>query len=144
MATFQPVDELAKYLGNKEIDLDTDAFRAILTDIAPTKAGTLTKADITEIAAGGGYVATGVALTGVTFAETAAGSGIWQWSFADPSWTAAGADIATHRYLVVYDDTHLSDVVIGFVDRGASAVITNGNTRTWDVGANGALRITVS
>jgi hypothetical protein len=144
MATFQPVDELAKYLGNKEIDLDSDVFKAMLTDTAPTKAGSLVKTDFTEISATGGYTTGGQTLTGVTWAETGAGTGIWQWTFADPSWTATGADIPTHRYLVVYDDTHASKVVIGYIDRGSSAVITNGNTRLWDIGANGAFRLTVS
>lgn len=143
MATFQTVDEVVKYLLNKEIDLDTDVFKAYLTNATPTKAGTLIKTDAAEIAAGNGYTAGGFTLT-VSFAETGAGTGIWQWTINDPTWTAAGGDIAAFRYCVVYDDTHASDVVIGFIDRGVSAVLANGNTITFDVGANGAFRITNS
>lgn len=143
MATFQPVDELAKYIGNKEIDLDTDVIKAILTNSTPTKAGSLVKADVTEVANGNGYTTGGVTLTS-TWAETGAGTGIWQWTINDPSWTAAGGDIAIFRYCVIYDDTHASDAVLGFIDRGSSAVLASGNTITFDVGANGAFRLTVS
>jgi hypothetical protein len=143
MATFQPVDELGKYLLNKEVDLDSDVFKAMLTDTAPTKAGSQVKADFTEITAGNGYTTGGVTLT-TSIAETGSGTGIWQWTINDPSWTASGGDIATHRYCIVYDDTHASKVVVGYIDRGSSAVITNGNTRLWDIGANGAFRLTVS
>jgi hypothetical protein len=44
---------------------------------------------------------------------------------------------------VIYNDTPTSpaDPVIGFLDYGSSITITNGNTFTIDVGANGILRL---
>lgn len=143
MATFTFFDEFKNRLGDGTIDLDGHTFKAMLTNTAPSAGSNAIKSDITEIAAGNGYTAGGVTLTSVTWAETGAGTGIWQFSCADMSWTAAGGDIATHRYLVVYDDTPTlpADPLVGYVDRGSSAVISNGNTRTWDVGANGLFRL---
>lgn len=141
MATFTLFDEFLKNLANGTIDLDSHTFKAALTNTAPNQGTNTVFADITDLTAGNGYTAAGTALSGVTWAETGAGTGIWQFSFTDPSWTASGGDIATHRYLVIYDDTAASDELVGYVDRGASAVITNGNTRTWDFGASGAFQM---
>lgn len=141
MATFTKFHEFIKRLGNKEDDLDSDTFKAYLSNTAPNVATHTVKADIAEISAGNGYTAGGATLTSVTWAETGAGTGIWQWSAADVSWTASGGDIATHRYLIVYNDTHASDALVGYVDRGSSATIVNGSTRTWDIGANGLLQV---
>ena len=51
------------------------------------------------------------------------------------TFTAAGGAIATHRYGVLYSGTSASDKLVGYVDRGSSATIADGNSRTWDVGA---------
>ena len=142
MATFQVVDEFANYLGKKRDDLSADTFKAVLTLTAPTKAGTQVLADLTQIAATGGYAA--VTLTSVTWAETGAGTGIWQFGSAAFSWTASGADFASARYVAVYDDTSTNKDVVAFADYGASFTLTNGNTLTVTPGANGIFRMTVS
>lgn len=146
MATFQVVDECGKYLGDGTIDLDTHTFKGVLSNTAPTKAGTTVLADITQIANGNGYTTGGVTLASVTWAETGAGTGIWQWTVADFSWTASGGSIATFRYIAVYDDTPTSpaDPAVGYLDYGAAVDITVGNTFTVDVGATGIFRQTVS
>jgi hypothetical protein len=143
MATLTLFDEFMRHLGEAKINLSTDAFRAILTNVAPDKAANTIKTDITEIAAGNGYVATGVALAGVSWAETGAGTGIWRFTATDISWTAAGGSIATHRYLVIYDDTPAAplDPLVGYVDRGSTDIIADGNTRTWDIGASGLFEV---
>jgi len=144
MATFQVVDEFANFLGKKRDDLSADAFKAMLTDVAPTKAGTQIKADITEIAAGNGYTAAGVALTGVTWTETGAGTGIWAFTSAAFAWTAAGGSIAQFRYVVIYDDTSTNKDVVGYLDYGSEVNVTNGNSFTVTPGANGVFRATVN
>lgn len=142
MATFQVTDEFANFLGKKRDDLSADTFKAVLSNVAPTKAGTQVLADITQIAATGGYAA--VTLSGVTWAETGAGSGIWQFTSAAFSWTASGADFATARYISIYDDTSTNDDVVGFLDYGAAFVVTNGNSFTVTPGGSGVFRITVN
>lgn len=142
MATFQVVDEFANFLGKKRDDLSADVIKAALCLTAPTKAGTQVLADVTQIAATGGYAV--VTLSGVTWAETGAGTGIWQFSSSAFSWTASGADFASARYVVIYDDTSTNKDVIGFLDYGASFTVTNGNSLTVTPGANGIFRMTVS
>jgi hypothetical protein len=148
MATFQVVDELANNLagggGTGFLDLPADTFKAVLSNVAPTKAGSQVLADITQIAATGGYAA--VTLTGVTFTETGGGTGIWAFTSAAFSWTASGADFATARYVVIYDDTPTSpaDPIIGYVDYGTTFVVTNGSSFTVTPGGSGIFRMTVS
>lgn len=142
MATCQVVDEFANFMGKKRDDLSADTFKAVLTNTAPTKAGTQVLADITQIAGTGGYAA--VTLSGVTWTETGAGSGIWQFTSSAFSWTASGADFATARYVVIYDDTSTNDDVVGYIDYGTTFVLTNGNTFTVTPGANGIFRMTVN
>lgn len=148
MATFQVVDELANTLGGGSgtgfIDLAADTFKAVLSNVAPTKAGSQVLADITQIAGTGGYAA--VTLSGVTFAETGAGTGIWQFTSSAFSWTASGADFATARYVVIYDDTPTSpaDPLIGYLDYGTTFVVTNGNSFTVTPGGSGIFRMTVN
>jgi hypothetical protein len=125
------------------IDIDTHAFRSILSNTGPNLGTNTVKADITEIGAGNGYAANGVSLASIAWAETGAGSGIWQWSAADWSWTAAGGSMAAFRYVICYDDTPTSpaDPLIGQLDYGSSLTLTDGNTFTVDVGANGIFRL---
>ena len=142
MATFQVTDEFANFVGKKRDDLSADTFKAVLSNVAPTKAGTQVLADITQIAATGGYAA--VTLTGAAWAETGAGTGIWAFTSSAFSWTASGADFATARYVAIYDDTSTNDDIVGYADYGATFVVTNGNSLTVTPGANGIMRITVN
>lgn len=142
MATFQVTDEFANYLGKKRDDLSADTLKAVLTLTAPTKAGSQVLADLTQIASTGGYVA--VTLASVTWAETGAGTGIWQFSSAAFSFTASGANFASARYMAIYDDTSTNDDLVGFLDYGTSFTVTDGNSITFTPGASGIFRVTVS
>ncbi len=143
MPTFTLFHEAAANIGSSIINLATDTFKAVLSSTAPTQGTFDELADITQIAQANGYTTGGVTLATTTWLETGAGTGIWQFTSSDVSWTASGGDIATHRYITVYSDTSTNDKLLGFVDRGSAAVVTDGNTRTWDVGANGWFRLTV-
>lgn len=142
MATFVIFDEFAENIGGA-IAMNTDTFKLALTNSAPDQTNHTQLSDITQITAGNGYATGGTTLTTVTWAETAANSGIWKFSSDDVTFTASGGDIATHQYAVLYSDTSVNDKLVGYVDRGSSAIITNGNSRTWDVGANGWFTLTV-
>lgn len=142
MATFVIFDEFAENIGGA-IAMNTDTFKLALTNAAQDQTNHTKLSDVTQIAAGNGYVTGGATLTTVTWAETGANSGIWKFSSDDVTFTAAGGDIATHQYAVLYSDTSVNDLLVGYVDRGSSAVIVNGNSRTWDVGANGWFTLAV-
>lgn len=140
MATFTMFDEGIYNILNNAIDLDTDSFKVALSNTAPTADTFDEFADITEIAAGSGYTAAGQVLDSVTLAETGAGTGIWQWSFADETFTASGGTIGPFRYVIVYSDTSVGDKLVGYLDYGTSISITSGNSFTVDVGASGVIR----
>lgn len=137
MATFVFYDEFKLNVTNANINLSTDTFKIALTNTAPVVATHDEFLDITEISAGNGYTAGGQALDSVTWAETGAGTGIWQFTSADEVFTASGGSIGPFRYIVLYSDTSTNDKLVGYLDYGSSISITDGNTFTVDVGAGG-------
>jgi hypothetical protein len=137
MATFTFYDEFKLNVTNANINLSTDTFKVALTNTAPVVATHDEFADITEISAGNGYTAGGQALDSVTWAETGAGTGIWQFTSADEVFTASGGSIGPFRYIVLYSDTSTNDKLVGYLDYGSSISVTDGNTFTVDVGAGG-------
>jgi hypothetical protein len=143
MATFTFFDEFKKYIGDGTIDLDTHTFKIALTNTAPTTGTDTVIANITQIANGNGYTTGGNTLGTVTYAETGAGTGIWQFTSADSVFTASGGSIGPFRYVVLYDDTPTSpaDPLVGLLDYGSNVTVTTGNTFTVDVGANGWFRL---
>lgn len=141
MATFVFFHEFKGNLGLKLFNLNTDTFNAVLSNVAPNAATDDELADITQIANGNGYTTGGVALTGVAWAETGAGTGIWKWTHDDFSWTASAGSMADFRYVVWYDDTSTNDKLIGYVDAGSTISLAVGNTFTADVGSDGVFQL---
>lgn len=144
MATAVMFHEAMLNIGNGLIDLDSHAFKAVLSLAAPVQATNTVLADITQIANGNGYTTGGVALASVTYTESGAGTGIWVWTAADFLWTASGGSIADFRYVVIYDDTAAGDPLVLYIDYGATLTVTSGNTFTVDVQAAGLARFTVT
>lgn len=146
MATFVVLHEWPNYMATASTkpDLDSDTFKAVITNTAPNQATNQVLADLTQIAGTGGYAP--VTLTGVTYTETGAGTGIWKLSCSPIVFTASGGDFATGRYIYVYDDTPTSpaDPLVAYTDYGTTFVVTNGNSLTITPGANGIYLTTVS
>ena len=143
MAAFTFVDELYNNLGTGVHNLSTGSFKLGLSNTAIVDSTAAVWADITEISSGSGYSAAGNTLDSEAWAETGSGTGIWQFTCADEVVTASGGNIGPFRYPVVYNDTPTSpaDPLIGFLDYGSSITVTDGNTFTLDVGANGLFRL---
>lgn len=98
------------------------------------------KADITEIGAGNGYTAGGVALT-LTSSSQSGGTYKYIASVANPTWTATGA-MATFRYVVLYNATAGSGNLVGWWDNGSAVSLASTNTFTVTLdGTNGVLQI---
>lgn len=150
MATFKLFHEFGNQLGLAAHNLNTSTFRVALCNAAnaPVQATGSVLADITQIASGNGYTtvadAAGAAIT-MAWAETGAGTGIWQWgtTSSDVTFTASGGSIATFRYAVIVDDTSASNRLIGYLDYGSDVTVTVGNTFTIDSGANGFFQFTI-
>jgi len=134
--------QIGKKLGDKLVDLDTDTFKAVLTVTAPNAANDDELADITQIAATGNYAA--VTLTTVTFNETGAGTGVWEFRCDPIVFSASGANFEAARYCVIYDDTVAGDPLVGYIDYGANFTVTDGNSITFTPGANGVARLIIT
>jgi hypothetical protein len=142
MAVFNKFNQFVGDLGTKVHNLNTDSLKVMLTNVAPVATNAV-KADITEIAAGNGYVAGGVAVATTSYSQT---SGVGKLSAsADPVITASGGAIAQFRYAVLYNDTPASPLkpLIGWWDYGAPVDLLAGESLTVDLDqTNGVLTVT--
>ena len=136
--TFQTYNAFMGNLGNGNIDLDSDTFKAALTNAAPTPATDDELADVTQIANGFGYVTGGVALTAITWTEVT--PGVWEFTSADFEWEAAGGSVGPFRYVPIYSDTSTGDKLVGWFDFGSALTIPDGSFFRVEIGANGIIR----
>jgi len=139
MATFNKFNSFVEALAEKVHNLQSDVLKVALTNTAPSASNTVL-ADITQIAAGNGYIASGAQATQASSAQTA---GTYKLVLNDVTFTASGGSLGTFRYAVLYNDTATNDELIGFWDYGTTLSITNGNSFIVDFDAtNGVLTLT--
>ena len=124
-----------KYQNGVEVlvttaNASTDAFKLALTNTAPNPSTHTVLTDITEIAAGNGYVAGGLSVA-VTGSETGGTYTLAQ--DATVTLTASGGTVGPFRYVVFYDDTVALDPLLSYYDYGSSITLTN--TETFAMGA---------
>ncbi len=114
--TLLTFEEFRKNIGDGSHDMDNDIFSVILITTLPTLgAASPDRADFTEVSAGGGYSAGGIALTGVTWVE-AAGVSTFDSSMT-PLWTAAAGSPTNIVAALIVNDTHAgSNDAVAFID----------------------------
>jgi hypothetical protein len=62
----------------------------------------------------------------------------------DLTLTASGGSVAAFRYIVIYNDTSVNDLLIGFLDYGSSLTLGDGDSLVLDFSAtNGVLQATI-
>ena len=127
MATVTIFDAFPEAAAEGKHNLATNTLKVALTNTAPSKAANTVYADLTEIAAGNGYLAGGVTATVTSSSQT---GGVYTLVLSGITWTAAGGDIAANRYAVLYNDTAAAKNLIAYADFGVSSVIASGNTDT--------------
>lgn len=139
MATYNKFNAFVADAANKVHNFGSDTFKILLTNTAPVATNAV-KADVTEIAAGNGYTAGGVAVT-LTSSTQTGGTYKYIASVGSPTWTATGA-MATFRYVVLYNSTAASGNLVGFWDYGSALSLTSTQTFTVTLDAtNGVLQI---
>lgn len=137
MAAFNKFNSFVEAVAEKKHDLGSDALFVCLSNTAPAAANAV-KTDITEIAAGNGYVAGGAQATQAASAQTA---GTYKLTINDVVFTATGA-IGPFRYAVLYNNTATNKELIGWWDYGSSITLATGEVFTVDFDAtNGVLTI---
>lgn len=140
MATATIFDRYTEDVAEKVHNLQSDTFKLLLSNTLPVASAGL-KANWTEIAAGNGYSAGGIALTVSSSAQTA---GAYKQIIADAVLTAAGGSIAAWRYAILYNDTPASpaDPGIEWWDYGSSVTLADTESMTFDFdGTAGALQM---
>lgn len=132
MATFNKFEGFIGYLGLAAVNLNTDLFKVYLTNTAPSASLDDVKTDLAEITAVNGYPAGGSDITN-TYSEA---SGTGTMGATDVVFTASGGSFGPFRYAVIYDDTHASDILMGWYDYGSSITVLDTETFTVDFGAS--------
>ncbi len=132
MASFVKYQDFIETLGKGAHNLHTDTLKIMLSNAAPNVATHTVRADAGEIAAGQGYTSGGED-TQNTYTES---GGTGSCIGVDVTWTATGGSITTFRYVILYNDTHASDALIGYWDYGSSISPATGETFTTDFGSS--------
>ena len=137
MASFVPFNKFLSQLANGGYNLGSDTLKFALTNTAPT-AATDTVFDPSEKhpppAAANGYTTGGHAATIDSSAES--GGTYTLACTTDVVITATAGGIGPFRYVILYDDTSATDMLIGYWDYGSSITLAVGETFTIDVTAS--------
>lgn len=132
MASFNKFQGFVGYLGLAAVNLNTDTLKVYASNAAPSASADDVKADLAEITAENGYPAGG-SDTANAYSE-AAGTGTL--TATDVTWTASGGTFGPLQYIVLYDDTHASDILVGWWNYGSAVTPSDPETFTVDFGAS--------
>ncbi len=119
MSDFNKFNNFMKSLGLQEHNLSTDVLKVYLSNIPPVATNTK-KSDIVGISEVNGY--SPVTITS-SWAET---GGVSSLTGDNITITASGGSIGPFRYVIMYNDTHSNDCLIGWWDYGSSYIIADG------------------
>lgn len=137
MATYVKYQVMVGNLAGKVMDLlgttpgsDCDTLKVMLSNTAPNVSTHTVRADVTEIAGGGGYTSGGTAVPNQSGTRT---GGTFTLVGDEIVWTATSGGIAQFRYAILYDDTPTSpaDPLISHWDYGSAIDLAEGETFTW-------------
>ena len=138
-ATLIAYDSVKRDKNNGTIDWDNDTFIIGLSTstYTPNRSTHETLSDITNELSGNGY--SRQTLASVTLTEPTAGT--WMFDSANPVFTASGGSLVA-RYWWMFDDTPTSPAdplcFYGLLDdTPADVTVTDGNTLTLEINANG-------
>jgi hypothetical protein len=126
MAAYQKFNCFSGDVATKLHNLNTDTLKILLTNVAPLATNTV-KGNLTEIAAGNGYVAGGSTAAFVS-GDNAAGS--YKLILAPVVFTASGGNFAQFQWACLYNATAAGLNLIGFWDYGTGIILTHGNSFT--------------
>lgn len=142
-------DIAKKRIGDGTFDLDDTSNWKMALFLSTSDANTLTNVngvfgDLTnEHANANGYTSGGIALTGVTWTESA---GTVTFDCDNPVWTASGGSIVA-RFAVIYKDATVNTFVkpilcVCLLDTTpADVTVTTGNTLTITINASGVFTL---
>lgn len=131
MAAVTLFDQFVEELAHGNHDLETDQIVvALLAAANAPVVGNSVLADLTQIS----Y--TNCSTRNVTTTSSGQTSGTYVLSLQDLTLTASGGGVGPFRYVVLYNDTHATDGLIGFVDYGSEITLADGESLAIDFAAN--------
>ena len=131
MASFNKFQDFVEALGKKEHDLASDTLKVYLSNATPSASADADKADLAEISTGNGYTGGVDIQNGWT--ET---GGTGTLTGTDLTITASGGSVGPFQYVVLFNDTHSTDGLIGWWDYGSPLTLSDGDSFTVDFGAS--------
>ena len=135
MATFNKIESFVEKLAEKVLNLGSDQLTIALTNTAHTSSWD-ELADLTQVA----Y--TNLSTRNITTSSSAQTTGTYKLVLADLVLTSTGGTTGAFRYVYIYDDTAVTDTLIGYYDYGSSITLQDGDTFTIDFdGSGGVLTI---
>lgn len=144
--SFTKFHTFTQALGQEKHNFTTgagDTLRILLLNTAPSASLDAVKIDLpTDISTGGGYTQ-GLGLAVGTYTWNTSSGTVSMIASTDPlSFTASGASVGPFQYAVLYNDTALSDELIGYWDLGSAITLVDGQTIQFDFNVLGILSIT--
>ena len=136
MASYNKFEGWVGYLGTAATNLHTATYRAYLTNNAPSASADDVVGDLLTCTEQNGYSIASNDITN-TYAEA---NGTGTVTVVDVVITATGA-VGPFQYVVVFDDTHASDILCCWWDYGSSISLADGETFTIDFTDNTLLTI---
>jgi hypothetical protein len=124
ISTFKLFNCFVENAMEKVHNLQSDTLKIFLTNGQPYPSHSL-KSDITEIAAGHGYVSGGMT---ATVSSSSSANGLYKLILNDVSFTATGGTIVPFRCAVLYNDTQTTPLkpLIGWWDYGQPITLGDG------------------
>jgi hypothetical protein len=127
MAAYTKFNAFVQDLCTKVHNLNSDSLKIMLVNNPPPTAANTIKSNLTEIAAGNGYVAGGSVAAFVSGNDT---SGTYKLILSPVVFTATGGNIGPFQYAVLYNSTAANGNLIAWWDYTAPITLTNGNSFT--------------
>lgn len=125
--------EFVADIGNGVHNLESDVIKCAILDntVTPTAAtATPRLSDFTEVGTAGSYVAGGTDIT-ATYSQTS-GTGTFDGT-TNPSWAQNASNDTDAWWGLIYNDTTVGDIAIGFVELGGPVDMSAGSlTITWN------------
>lgn len=135
MATFNKVNSFVEAMAEKAHNLGSDSLVIALTNTAHTSTWTQLS-DLTQI------TYTNLSSRAITISSSAQTSGTYKLVLADLTLTASGGTVGPFRYVYIYNDTSVNDLLIGYYDYGSSITLNDTETFLIDFdGSNGVLTL---
>ena len=126
IATYNKFEGFVGYLTTAATNCHTALYKVYLTNNAPSASADDVKANLAGITEENNYAATDITNTCTETSGTATCAAV------DVVITATGGALEEARYVVVYDDTHGSDILVCWWDYGSAFTVAENETFTVD------------